>query len=416
MDATSDAEGGARSLNKERSPPPHQLEPEPEQDSNESYLLVICLVVGGVLLLLFIALSLSLLCLYKRRRLNWFQNDTLEAETDRLRSLTTGSHQTSTSAAAAAEAPSSDGNKNDNGEQTGSRLIPKFLFSSGARSTNQNATGSGYGTIPVCTYPSGIGFPVATKVSYVLLSNKSVESPESTPTSPDVDAARTSNEPNSRFRNRSAITGSQPPRASPLNPAAAAVSAPSPRSKVMGTLASRGSNPNASSSTTVASSPCRIVVDAVLTSDDPSPSDLNSFVDSSASATGPGGGGGGAAESRRSSYSSVLGGGGDVTTDSASRRGSMSPRERSSIPFLWTLGPSNSAPSVGKEDSFWVPPNVLLKKRANSLAPPSLTITADVDCSSQNGINSSLNSHIDHAHTHTRTHTDIYLYIFVYWY
>lgn len=380
MDATGDAEG-ARSLDKERS---HQLELEPEQDLNESYLLAVCLVVG-VLLLLLIAVSVSLLCLYKRRRLNWFQNAILETETDRLRSLTTGTSLTTTSAA---EAPPFDGNKNDNGEQTGSRLIPKFLFSS-ARSTNQSVTGSGYGTITACTYPSGIGFPVATKVSYVLLSNKSVESPESTPTSPEVDAARPSNDPNARFRNRSSITGNNQPRTfSPLNPA---VSASSRRSKVMGTTASRSSNPSALSTTLAASSssPCRIVVDAVVTSDDPSISDLNSFVDSSAAVPGT-------AESRRSSYSSIAGSGAGDATESASRRGSLSPRERSSIPFLWTLGPSNSAPSVGKEDGFWVPPNVLLKKRANSLAPPSLTITAEVDCSSHNGIDFSFNSPIEH--------------------
>lgn len=381
MDATSDAEGARGLDDRERD---HQLKPEPEEDLKEFDLLIVCVVVA-LLLVLFIVVSVSVLCLYRHHRLNWFQNATIEAETDRLRSQTSGTSQTSTSAA---EAPPIDGNKNSNGEQTGSRFIPKFLFSS-SRSTNHSVTGSGYGTIPTGIYSSGIGFPVPTKVSYVLLSNKSVDSPESTPTSPDVDSGRPSNEPNTRFRHHNILTGNQP-RTSPLIPPVSA--APSRRLKVMGTQASRGSNPNAPPAT-VASSPCRIVVDAAVTSDEPSSlSDLNSkFVDSAAA------GAAGTAESRRSSYSSFAGSAAGDGAESASRRGSISPRERSSVPFLWTLGPSNSAPSVAKEDSFWVPANVLLKKRANSLAPPSLTITADVESSSHNGIDFTFSSRIEYT-------------------
>lgn len=71
-----------------------------------------------------------------------------------------------------------------------------------------------------------------------------------------------------------------------------------------------------------------------------------------------------------------------------SRRGSVSPRDQLSsgpavggVPsFLWSLGvTSSSAPSPGNEDQFWVPENILQKRRANSMVSPAFLSTSSAE-------------------------------------
>lgn len=111
--------------------------------------------------------------------------------------------------------------------------------------------------------------------------------------------------------------------------------------------------------------PCRIVVESEDSPVDPADSGFCGV----------------ASDARRNSSSSM-------GESCGSRRGSVSPREQRSSgqavggvpPFLWSLGgSSSSAPSPGNEDQFWVPENILQKKRANSMVSPAFLSTSSAE-------------------------------------